>query len=307
MAEKLLVTPRSLTRGANAAVERLTDAGYQVVTCTAGARPSEDELLRLLPGCVGYLAGVETISERVLSAADRLRVISRNGVGTDAIDIAAAKRKGIKILTTPGANSEGVAELAIGLLFALARGIPRSDATLKAGQWARVSGRELQGTTLGVVGCGSIGRRVAEIALGIGMDVVGHDPSPAEDFGPRGFRWVALEELWSVSNAITLHAPSPGRPIVDAEVLLRIKPGALLVNTARAALIDADGVISALDTGVLGGYATDVFDEEPPTDSRLVAHPNVIATPHIGGYTSESIQRASVGAAENLLAILKGS
>ncbi len=307
LSERILVTPRSLTQGPNEAVALLESAGFDVVTSIPGRRPSEDELVSLLPGCVGYLAGVEIISERVLDAGAELRAISRNGVGTDAIDTDAADQRGITILTTPGANSEGVAELTIGLLFALARSIPQSDAALKAGNWTRMMGVELLGATIGVVGCGSIGRRVVEMALGIGMAVVGYDPYPVEGFSPARFRWVTLDELWPIADAVTLHAPAFEKPIVDADSLLRAKTGAYLVNTARAALVDTNAVVSALETDVLAGYATDVFDDEPPNDFRLVHHPKVLATPHIGGYTAASIRRASVGAAENLIAILKGS
>lgn len=301
---KILVTPRSLTRAPHPALQLLAEQGYEVVTGRPGEQPTEDELLQLLPGCVGYLAGVEPVTRKMLDAATSLVAISRNGVGVDNIDIDAAQEAGVKILTTPGANAEGVAELAIGLILALVRSIPWSDRTLKGGGWNRRIGVELDGMVLGVIGCGNVGRRVTELAIGLGMSVLGYDPKPAAGFGPAGFSWVDLDEVFEQSRVITLHSLAVGHPIVDAGALERIQPGAFLVNTARAGLVDVDAALDALDSGKLAGYAVDAYEEEPPADRRLVEHENVIATPHVGGYTKESSYRSAVGAVENLLAAL---
>jgi D-3-phosphoglycerate dehydrogenase len=302
---KILVTPRSLTRAPHPAVDLLKDEGYAVVTGRPGEQPTEQELLELIPECVGYLAGVEPVSARVLSAAGYLVAISRNGVGIDNIDAAAAREAGIQILTTPGANAEGVAELAIGLIFALLRSLPISDRLIKDGGWTRALGFELTGRTLGVVGCGHIGRRVAELALCMGMSVLGYDPYPDEGFSAAGFTWVGMDDLLSQSHIVTLHAPATERPLIDAHVLNLMRDGAYLVNTARAQLVESTAVISALESGRLSGYAVDAHEVEPPPDLSLVGHPGVIATPHIGGYTQESVQRAAMGAARNLLDALK--
>jgi len=302
---RILVTPRSLTREPHPAVDLLREAGYEVVSAPAGRQPSEEELLDLLPGCVGYLAGVEPITARVLAAAEGLLAISRNGVGTDNIDREAAEVAGIRILTTPGANAEGVAELALGLILALVRSIPAGDRAIKDGEWSRRIGAELQGATLGVVGCGNIGRRVALMALGIGMHVLGYDPVPADGFQPAGFEWAELDELLERSLVVTLHSPAVGRPIVDAAALTRMQTGSYLVNTARSSLVETGAVLEALDGGRLAGYAVDAYDEEPPVDRRLVEHVGVVATPHVGGYTTESVSRAALEAARNLLSVLQ--
>jgi phosphoglycerate dehydrogenase-like enzyme len=305
---RVLVTPRSITRGGgHPALKALRDAGHEVVLSTASQQPAEDELLRRLPGCAGYLAGVEPVTAAVLEAASDLRVISRNGVGVDNIDLAAADRLGIRVCTTPGANARGVAELALGLVFSLARAIPQSDRTVKAGAWERSKGIELAGRTLGVVGCGAIGRRVCELALGMGMQVAAHDPLADASFAPGpAFTYAALEDVLARADVLTLHCPAGGRPLLDAAALARMKPGAFIVNTARAALIDRAALLAALDEGRVAGAALDVFDEEPPVGDPLAAHPRVIATPHVGGFTGESVDRAVTAAVDNMLAALTG-
>ncbi len=308
MPGSILVTPRSVTRDGHPALARLRDAGWRIVMCRPGALPDEEELRTLLPGCAGYIAGVERVSARALDAAPDLRVISRNGTGIDAIDLAAAERRGIAVLRAEGANARGVAELTLALILALARGLPAADAGLKLGGWSRPpAGLELDGRTLGLVGCGRVGALVARLALAFGMRVLAHDPRPGGDlpYDPA-FRLASVDDVLSAADFISLHCPpaAGGRPLIDAAALARLKPDAFLVNTARHELIDADAALAALDDGRLAGLAIDVFDTEPPTDRRLASHPRVIATPHLGGYTRESIDRAMSVAVENILAFL---
>lgn len=304
---KILITPRSLTEKGHPALDRLVKEGYELIMSAPGKQPDETELIRLIPECVGYLAGVEKITERVLEAGKDLKVISRNGVGFDAIDQGAANRLKIKICTTPGANSRGVAELAIGLLFSLVRALPVSDSAIKAGGWKREQGFELQGRTLGVIGCGQIGRQTATMAVGMGMQVLGYDVFKDPNFTLGGkFSFVELDELLSKSDAISLHCPMQpdGLPLLNRTGIQLLKKGVWLVNTARSGLVDEEAVREALDEGWIAGYATDVFAEEPPKDLRLAQHPRVIGTPHIGGYTKESVSRAVEQAVDNLLTTL---
>lgn len=298
--QRILVTPRSATRSGHPELDRLRGAGFEVVTCTPGVQPDEEELIGLLPGCVGYLAGVEAIGERALASANQLRAISRNGVGTDAIDLDAAKERGITVCTAPGANSQGVAELSVGLMLALARSLPAAAAAMKKGVWQRAKGVELAGRRLGVVGCGNIGRRVAAMSIGLGMHVSGYDLYPNDTFCPSGFSWESLENVLHC-DVVSLHCPPSSEPLVDASAVASMRRGAWLVNTARADLVDEEAVIEALDSGRLGGYATDVYHEEPPANRRLVEHEQVIATPHIGGYTVEGVDNAMSRAVDNLI------
>jgi len=300
---RILVTPRSVTKNGHPQLRRIQERGYEVVFCKPGVQPSEEELLTLLPGCVGYLAGVEKISVRVLEAAKELQVISRNGVGVDNVDLRAAERLGVRVMPAIGANSRGVAELTIGLILSLARSIPFSDASLKRIEWQRREGIELEGRTLGLIGCGRIGREVAKMASGLGMKTVVYDvvQDPAS-----GLRYATIDEVVAGSDVLSLHCPAPadGQPLVDAVMIGKMKRGAYLVNTARYGLLDPTAVIAGLDSGWLSGLALDVFDVEPPGDNPLVRHARVIAMPHIGGYTAESVERAMAGAVDSLLAVL---
>lgn len=302
MSGRILVTPRSLTKtGKHPALELLRRAGFALEFCSAGVSPSEEELMRLLPGCTGYLAGVEPITARVLAEARDLKVISRNGTGVDNIDLAAAQQLGIRVCRAEGANARGVAELAIGLMLALARAIPASDRVIKAGGWDRFQGFELEGKTLGLVGCGRIGRLVAKMASGMDMKILVHDVVPVADF-----RNVSLEQLLAEADIISLHcAPSAdGKPLLEATRLAGIKRGALLINTARSGLLDEVSVLAALESGQLGGLASDVLAGEPPVNRDLARHPRVIVTPHSGAFTSESVDHAVTQAVDNLIGAL---
>jgi D-3-phosphoglycerate dehydrogenase len=304
---KILVTPRSLTKGGDPALDLLRKAGYEVVFCTPGKSPDEAELARLLPGCVGWLAGVEKITDAVLAKAADLKAISRNGTGVDSIDLEACRRRGIPVLRAEGANARGVAELTLGLALALLRSIPWSDARMKAGGWDRRQGAELEEKTLGVIGTGKIGRLVAGFGLVMGMNVVGVDNYPDTALAKTpGFRYVPIAELLASSNLVTLHCPhEPGqKPLIDAAALASMRKGAYLVNTARSGLVDADAVLKSLADGRLAGYAVDAYEAEPPAAHPLFAHERVITTPHVGAFTSESVARATRAAVDNLLAAL---
>jgi D-3-phosphoglycerate dehydrogenase len=303
---KILVTPRSVTRQGHPSLQRLEVHHFKVVFCRPGELPSEKDLTGMLPGCVGYLAGIEPISASVLEAAHGLRAISRNGTGIDGIDVAAAQRLGIQILRAQGANARGVAELTLTLALSLARGLAICDRSLKSGSWNRPMGFELEGKVLGLIGCGKIGRLVTGFATALGMKILAYDPMPEWSDAPHGFRFTTLYDVFQHSDIISLHCPPlpDGRPLFDQRAINNLKHGALVINTARGGLIDTEAMLEALESGQVTGLALDVFDEEPPQDRRLIEHPRVVATPHIGGYTTESIDRAMNMAVDNLLAVL---
>lgn len=305
MSRRVLVTPRSVTRaGHPASLGKLESRGFEIIFCTPGVLPSEDELCRLIPDCEGYLAGVEAITARVLSSARKLKAISRNGTGVDGIDLVAAKEHGIRVLRADGANARGVAELAFSMILALSRGLTANDRDMKSGGWARTAGSELDGKTLGLFGFGRIGRLVARFALAFDMRVLVSDPyaQGSDDL----VEFTGPEEIIRRSDIISFHCPPSvgGGAILDADAIGKLKPGVLLVNTARAGLIDSEALLQALNDGRVGGLGLDVFACEPPVDRRLSEHPKVIATPHIGGFTPESIDRAMTIAVDNLLEAL---
>jgi D-3-phosphoglycerate dehydrogenase len=301
-AGRILITPRSLTLSgpdSSAELQPLRDAGFDLVAAAPGRTPSEPELLAAVPGIVGWLAGVEQIPKVVLEAATKLRVIARNGVGTDAIDMEAASRAGISVTKAAGANATGVAELAVTLAMMCLRQVPWSAASVRSGGWQRWAAKEVSEITVGIVGLGAIGRKVAAAFEALGAAVVGYDPFSSVD----GIGSVELDELVATADVITLHAPPPedGSALIDSAQLSRMREGAILVNTARASLVDDEEVLLALESGRLGAYAVDAFEAEPPELTALLLHERVVATPHIGAFTSASVSRSTTMAVESLL------
>jgi phosphoglycerate dehydrogenase-like enzyme len=304
---KILVTPRSATLPIHESLQKLTDLGFELIVPSPGEMPEKVAIAAALKDAVGYIAGVEKIDESLLRQAKKLRCISRNGTGSDTIDLTVAHSLGIRVVTAPAANAQGVAELTIGHIFLLARGLIDSINGIREGKWLRAPGIELEGKILGVIGCGQIGKRVAQMALGLGMSVFAYDQFPDESFRPSGkFKYATLEKVLTTSNFLTLHCPPSDKPIINSSSLELVPRGTYLVNTARASLVDLDAAQFALDDGRLAGFACDVFDEEPPGNLSIAASSKFFGTAHIGGYTQESIDRAMHIAVDNLVEALKG-
>jgi len=304
---KILITPRALTRDGHPALDQLRAAGYTLVFCSAGQTPSEAELLQLVPDCVGWLAGVEPVSVAVAEAAYTLKAVSRNGTGVDNLPVKTLKEKGVAILRAEGANARGVAELAITLMLGAMRHVPAIDAGMKAGNWLRLLGREIEGRVVAVIGYGRIGSEFAKMACGLGARVRAYDPFITQPARPTGdFTWYTNLDVLDGADVVSLHAPgrSDGQALMGAPELGRLAGGAVVLNTARASLVSTDAMLTALESGQIATYATDVFEQEPPRPNSLLAHPNVILTSHIGGYTEESVTRATTAAVENLLRTL---
>jgi len=306
--DTIIVTPRSLSAAeGHPALARLTGAGYRLVFPSPGVQPTRAQLEACIGDAVGYLAGVERIDAGLLGKAKRLRAISRNGAGVDAVDLAAAAELGIEVCRADGANARGVAELAFCLMIAAERRLPAAEAAMKACGWKREKGAELEGKVLGLLGCGRIGKLVARFGLAFGMKVLAYDAYPDKAFSPSGdFSFVAQEEAIAAADILSLHCPplKDGRALLGRAQIASMKRGAILVNTARESLVDEAALSGALDSGAVAAYAIDAFDREPPEDWALVRHPRVIATPHLGGYTDESVDRATEAAVNNLLVAL---
>ena len=289
------------------AVERMR-AGGLVVDEKIGL--DADELASVLPAYDAVVVRSATkIRARHFEAGKRLRVVVRGGVGVDNIDVSAAEAHGVRVVNTPGASSVSVAELALALVFALARQIPRADASMKAGQWDKKSfakGMELEGRTLGVLGVGRIGRALARKASAIGMVVIGADPALGTTGTVDGLTLLPAEDVYRRADVVSLHIPkAPGAPAeIGRAEISRMKKGVLLVNCARGGVVDEAALLEALESGQVGAAALDVFEVEPPADLRLVGHPRVIATPHVGASTAEAQARVGLEVAEILLATL---
>lgn len=305
---KVFISATSFGKGCPEVFERLAAAGCQVELNRLGRPLTEDELAEALAAADGFIAGVDRITAGVLDRAPLLKVIARYGVGVDGVDLAAATARGILVTNTPGANTEAVADLTFGLFFALARRIPLADREVKAGRWPRLTGYDVAGARLGLLGTGQIGRAVARRAHGIGMPILCHDLCEHPEMAALGGEYAPLERVLAESDFVSLHLPlTPAtRGLIDRERLALMKPTAFLVNTARGGIVDEQALCEALSEGRLAGAALDVYDTEPPVGSALVALDNVIATPHSGAHTYGAMRRMAEGAVENLLAALRG-
>lgn len=307
---KILITPTSLCRDRdNPALEPLRAAGHELRFADTGRPLTAAELVGALPGVDGVIAGLDEYSAAVFDHASDLKVIARYGVGVDNVDRDAAAAAGVVVTRTPGANAVAVAEMTIGLAFAAARGIPRLDAGVRAGQWPRGEGIELTGRSYGVVGFGAIGRLVADRARGLGMRVAAYDPLlPDAAFEAAGVERADLDDVLSMSDVVSVHVPllPETHHLLDARRLALLRAGAIVINTARGGLLDEAAALSALEAGRLHAVAIDVYDTEPPTASVLVGHPRVVSTPHSAGHTREAIARMAQGAVADVLTVLRG-
>ncbi|WP_293853532.1 hydroxyacid dehydrogenase [uncultured Alsobacter sp.] len=253
------------------------------------------------------------LSAEAIAIAPCLKVIGVHGTGTTAVAKDAAAARGIAVVNTPGANAQSVAELAIGLMLACARRLTEADRAVRSGDFGwryRQESFELQGRTLGVVGFGHIAKRVAALGRAFGMEVIGWSSraNPA-DMAAEGIRPVQeLDELCARSDVLTLHALPGPKPLFDAALFARVKPGAILVNTGRGALIDEAALTDALTSGQLGAAGLDVFAVEPlPADSALLGAPNLVLAPHVGGATADALDRTAKDVARKVLAVLDRS
>ena len=274
------------------------DAGWDVqvsdpikdADCLAAALAAVDALL---------VRSATPVTAEALAGATGLRVVGRAGAGVDTIDVEAATARGIAVMNAPDGNTLAAAEHALSLLFALARHVPRADAGMKAGEWPKtgLTGFELEGKKLGVVGLGRIGGTVARKARALGMDVAAYDPFlPPSAAGHGSVPLKTLEDLLGWADVVTLHVPRTKETthLLNARTLALMQPGSYLVNAARGGLVDEDALLAALDDGQLAGAALDTFATEPlPADSKLRAHPNLILTPHLGASTGEAQQAVS--------------
>lgn len=292
------------------------DASAQAVlhSCIVDDRTgiSADELAQIIADYDALIVrGRTKVTASLLGAATRLKVVGRAGVGVDNIDLDAAKSRGVTVVNAPISTTLAVAELTFGLLLALAREIPRADASMKQGQWLKkeFEGAELHGKTLGILGMGRIGTEVARRARAFGMNVLGYDPllTPQEIHG-RTAEPVDRDELLARSDFISLHLPltPETRGLLDADQFAKMKDGVRIVCAARGGIIDEAALLAALESGKIAGAALDVFESEPPGATELVKHPRVIATPHIGAQTAEAQSRAAEDIAHEVLNALRG-
>lgn len=281
------------------------------VVYSAVPRPlNSPELAALIPDCDGLIAGLDEIDRAALASANRLKVISRYGVGLDRVDLGAARERGIIVTNTPGANAGAVAELTIGLILSLARSIPETANATRAGRWPRVNGLALEGKTIGLLGFGTIGKEVARRISAFDCTTIAFDPKPDHiAAGKYGVTFASQDSIVSQSDFLSLHLPALPETVsmVDAAFLSLMKPGSFLINTARGELVDEEALLAALKRGHLRGAAIDSWRKEPPgADNPLLSLPQVLATPHMGSHTDVAASAMGRMAMRNCIAVLSG-
>lgn len=307
---KILVTATSFKPDNPTPALRQLEAFADEVVYNPFGRPlTQDELIPLLQGCDGYIAGLDSVTEKVIRSCDKLKVISRYGAGVDRVDLKAAAREGVAVCNTPGANAQAVADLALGLMLSAARKVPMLDGKTREGQWVRSTGMELYGKTLGILGLGAIGKAVAKRGRGFDMKVLAYDPFLNEEYARQnGIQPASFDEVVENSDVISLHLPlnQDTRHIIGREAMERMKPGTILVNSARGGLIDEEAAYDMLKSGHLGGLGLDAYEKEPPTASPLFEFDSVICTPHTGSHTKEAVGNMARMSVENLIQVLRG-
>ncbi|MCR9111926.1 MAG: phosphoglycerate dehydrogenase [Rhodobacteraceae bacterium] len=301
MAPKVLVSDKL----SETAVQIFRDRGIDVDFMPELGK--DKEKLREIIGQYDGLAirSATKVTEKILEAADNLKVIGRAGIGTDNIDKPAASKKGVIVMNTPFGNMVTTAEHAIAMMFAVARQLPEASASTHAGKWekSKFMGVELTNKTLGIIGIGNIGAVVADRARGLKMKVIAYDPTLSEEkIAQKGAEKVDLDELLARADFITLHTPliNATRNILSAEALARTKKGVRIINCARGGLVDEAALAELLKSGHVAGAAFDVFAEEPATENPLFGLPNVVCTPHLGAATTEAQENVALQVAEQM-------
>ena len=305
------VVGTSIDSGSGPHIEILKSAGigFSEVSRTRDLRQNE-QLIEALAGADAVIAGAEPYSKRVIESLPALRAIARSGVGFDAIDLAACDRAGIAVCTTPGVNHHSVAEHTFALLFGVARGFPLTDRRVREGKWKRVTGPRVMGSTLGIVGLGRIGQAVATRAIGVGMKVLAFEPQPNAEFLAKWpIEIVSLDDLLGRSDYVSIHSPLTPQTqhLINAQTLAKMKPGSVLINTARGGLVDEAALCDALRSGHLRAAGLDVFEVEPlPVDSPLLQLDNVLLAGHVAGMDNESKYDTFKMAAETIVELYRG-
>ena len=304
---KILTSPSSFGQIDSEPFDLLTKNGYEYINNPYGRKLTEDEVVSLGQDCVGIVAGVESLSQRVMDALPQLKVISRVGIGMDSVDLSYAQRKGIIVTNTPDGPTRAVAELTLAMTLSLLRKIPQADAALKGRQWKKQTGNLILNKTIGVIGLGRIGRMVSELFRGIGNPVIAYDPCASDEWAERnGVGLVKFEALLQTADIVTLHIPGNAdkSPVIGAQQLCMLKSTAMLINLSRGGIVDENALLEALLARKIASAAIDVFSEEPYA-GPFCDLDNVILTPHIGSYAEEGKLLMEIEAVNNLISALK--
>jgi phosphoglycerate dehydrogenase-like enzyme len=311
MASRVLIAPAPLQEIENVYGPVLRGGGHEIVFSHVPHQMNEDELLEILPGCAGSLAGSEPYTAKVIAAAAAkgLKVIARAGVGYDAVDLDAATAHGVAVCFAPGTNQDSVAEHTFSLILAISRNLVFQHNAIKAGQWLRRSNIPLRGNTLGLLGLGRIGKAVALRGKAFLMNVVAYEPYPDQAFvKEHGITLLPFDEVVKQADWLSLHMPmSPeSKQCINARTLGLMKPTAYLINTARGGVINEPDLYDALKNNRIAGAGLDVFDQEPPGDNPLLTLDNIVMTAHTAGVDTKSRDDMAHMAARAIAKLLAG-
>lgn len=306
---RVLIGSRSFGQVFPEHIRRLEELGCEVIPNSVGRAYRAGELKEALVGVDAIITGTDELTAEIINGAQKLRTIAKHGIGIETIDMEAARARGIVVSATPQASSDSVADLTLALLLATARKVVPAHLNTVSGGWKAYTGMELRDKVLGIIGLGRIGQQVCRRALGFGMQVIAYDPYANQEFvKEHGVRLFELTELLASADVVTLHVPADQVqcPLLGAAELAAMKAGALLLNTARGALVDEAALADALESGQLGGAGIDAFENEPPVGSPLLTLENVVLTPHIGGRTYDGLRRMGEQTIENVVRALRG-
>ncbi len=303
MTRTILISPSSFGKISDEPFRLLKEVGFNFINNPYGRKLSEEEVIDLAADCVGIIAGVEPLTAKVMDALPKLKCISRVGAGMDNVDLEYASRKGITVVNTPDGPTRAVAELTLAMTMSLLRRIPQANANLKQKKWEKELGNLLFGKIIGVIGLGRIGRMVASQFRSLGNQVIGCDLNPDPEWAQNnGVLLSDMGNLLKEADILTLHIPGNADkpPVIGRSELSKCKDGAFLINIARGGVVDEDALYQALKLGKLKGAAVDVFSNEP-YDGVLCELENIILTPHLGSYASESKLQMEIDAVKNLI------
>lgn len=306
---KVMIAPSHLAKEKGAFFEVLQAAKLDLVYPQKNVQMTEEDILNEFHGVEAVIAGSEPYTRKVFETFSQLKIISRVGVGYDAVDVKEATKRGVVVCYVPGTNQDAVAEHCFSLMLALAKNVIRQHNQLREGKWPRHANLPLRGKTLGLIGLGRIGKAMTRKAKAFDLKVIAYDPFPDTRFAQeQQVPLLTLDEVLQQSDYVSLHLPAKPETVklINAEKLALMKPTAYLLNTARGAVVDEQALYEFLKNKKIAGAGLDVFEKEPPVGSPLLTLDNVVLTAHTAGVDTESRDAMALMAAQNLVALLNG-
>lgn len=310
MMKKILVTPRSFAKYSKKPIEKLRNAGFEIIGNDSGEIFTEERMEKAIADADAVIVGVDPLPASILAKAPRLKVVSKYGVGLDNVDLDYCKEHGIEVAITRGANSNAVADFAFALLLAVARRMGEIDRACRAGDWKKRVALDIWGKKIGILGLGAIGKGVALRAKGFNMEIYGYDVYKDEAFiKENDIRFTSVEEIFDECDFVSVHLPlvEGTRHLIDREMLKRAKNTLVIVNTARGGIIDEDALYEALRDGAIYGAGLDVFEREPASESPLIGLDNVIVGSHCSASSVGATDMMSMMAVDNVLRVFEGN